>query len=37
MRQKLLAEVIAKVRHYANTGLVLGTERFREQVSRLRS
>lgn len=37
MRQKLSAEVITKVRYCANTGLVLGTERFREQVSRLRS
>jgi putative transposase len=30
-------EVIAKVRHCANTGLVLGTETFREQVQRLRN
>ena len=29
--------VLAKVRHCANTGLVLGTEAFREQVSRLRN
>lgn len=37
VRQKLPAEVVAKVRHCANTGLVLGTEIFREQVDRLRS
>jgi len=30
-------EVLAKVRHCANTGLVLGTESFREQVQRLRN
>ena len=30
-------EVLAKVRHCANTGLVLGTEAFRKQVCRLRS
>jgi putative transposase len=30
-------EVLAKVRHWVNTGLVLGTESFREQVHRLRS
>ena len=29
-------EVLAKVRHCVNTGLVLGTESFREQVHRLR-
>lgn len=36
IRQKLPAEVIAKVRHCANTGLVLGTEQFREQVEKHR-
>jgi putative transposase len=30
-------EVLAKVRHCANTGLVLGTESFRQQVRRLRN
>ena len=30
-------ELLAKVRHCANTGLVLGTETFREQVCRLRN
>jgi putative transposase len=30
-------EVMAKVRHCANTGLVLGTESFREQVHQLRN
>jgi len=30
-------QVLAKVRHCVNTGLVLGTESFREQVHRLRS
>jgi len=30
-------EVMAKVRHCANTGLVLGTETFREQVHQLRN
>ena len=35
--EALNIEVLAKVRHCANTGLVLGTETFREQVCRLRS
>ena len=35
--ERLNAEVVAKVRHCANTGLVLGTESFREQVNRLRN
>ena len=30
-------EVLAKVRHCANTGLVLGTESFRQQLHRLRN
>jgi putative transposase len=30
-------DIIAKVRHCANTGLVLGTEKFREQVNILRN
>ncbi len=30
-------EVIAKIRHCTNTGLVLGTEKFREQVESLRT
>jgi len=30
-------EIVAKVRHCANTGLVLGTELFREQVNQLRN
>ena len=33
----LAIEVLAKVRHCANTGLVLGTESFRDQVHRLRN
>ena len=33
----LPAEVVQKIRHCVNTGLVLGTESFREQVSVLRS
>ncbi len=36
-RESLDIEVLAKVRHCANTGLVLGTETFREQVRRLRN
>jgi hypothetical protein len=28
--------VISKIRHYAKTGLVLGTENFRAQVAKLR-
>ena len=35
--EALNMEVLAKVRHCANTGLVLGTETFREQVCRFRS
>ena len=35
MRENLNAEVIAKIRHCANTGLVLGTEKFRSQVQKL--
>lgn len=31
------AEVVQKIRHCVNTGLVLGTEKFREQVKALRS
>ncbi len=34
--QTLSAEVIQKIRHCANTGIVLGTESFREQVKALR-
>jgi len=30
-------EVLAKIRHCANTGLVLGTESFRQQVHKLRT
>jgi hypothetical protein len=30
-------ELLAKIRHCSNTGLVLGTETFREQVQRLRN
>ena len=37
IKETLDIEVIAKVRHCANTGLVLGTETFREQVHRLRN
>ncbi len=37
INQTLDIEVLAKVRHCANTGLVLGTESFREQVHRLRN
>lgn len=35
--QALSVEVVQKIRHCLNTGLVLGTERFREQVKTLRS
>ena len=35
INETLDIEVLAKVRHCANTGLVLGTESFREQVHRL--
>ena len=35
MRENLNAEVIAKIRHCVNTGLVLGTEKFRSQVQKL--
>ena len=34
--QSLSAEVIQKIRHCLNTGLVLGTEAFRDQVNALR-
>jgi len=37
IKETLGIEVMAKVRHCANTGLVLGTETFREQVHRLRN
>jgi putative transposase len=37
INETLDIEVLAKVRHCANTGLVLGTESFREQVHHLRS
>ena len=37
IKETLDIEVIAKVRHCANTGLVLGTETFREQVRLLRN
>jgi putative transposase len=37
INETLDMEVLAKVRHCANTGLVLGTESFREQVHRLRN
>jgi len=37
IRETLDIEVLAKIRHCANTGLVLGTQRFREQVRKLRS
>lgn len=37
IRESLDIEVMAKVRHCANTGLVLGTEIFREQVRLLRN
>ena len=37
INETLDIEVMAKVRHCANTGLVLGTESFRKQVHRLRN
>lgn len=37
IKEALHIEVMAKVRHCANTGLVLGTETFREQLRRLRN
>jgi hypothetical protein len=37
INETLDIEVLAKVRHCANTGLVLGTESFRDQVHRLRN
>jgi putative transposase len=37
MAQSLSAEVIQKIRHCLNTGLVLGTADFRDQVKALRS
>lgn len=36
-RESLDIEAVAKVRHCANSGLVLGTETFRQQVRRLRN
>ena len=36
-QETLNIEIIAKVRHFANTGLVPGTGKFREHVSRLRA
>jgi len=33
MNEVLNADVIAKIRHCVNTGLVLGTEIFRNQVA----
>jgi hypothetical protein len=30
-------DTIAKIRHCTNTGLVLGTEKFRDQIAALRS
>ena len=33
MSELLDLEIIAKIRHCANTGLVLGTEKFRKQVA----
>lgn len=36
-QESMDVEVIAKVRHCANTGLVLGTEKFRQQVNNLRT
>ena len=35
VREVLDTETIAKIRHCANTGLVLGTEKFRAQVATL--
>ena len=35
--QALDIDIIAKIRHCTNTGLVLGTEKFRDQVAALRS
>ena len=37
INETLDIEVLSKVRHCANTGLVLGTESFRDQVQRLRN
>ena len=37
INETLDIEVLAKVRHCTNTGLVLGTESFRERVHRLRN
>jgi len=33
MSEFVALDVIAKIRHCANTGLVLGTEKFRKQVA----
>ena len=35
MSELLDLEIIAKIRHCANTGLVLGTEKFRKQVANM--
>jgi len=37
VRTSIPTEVIAKIRHCANTGLVLGTEKFREEIELLRT
>ncbi|MFT7244972.1 MAG: hypothetical protein ACI82A_002337 [Candidatus Azotimanducaceae bacterium] len=37
MAQSLAAEVVQKIRHCLNTGLVLGTDAFRDQVNALRN
>ena len=37
MNEALDADVIAKIRHCVNTGLVLGTEAFRNQVASMRN
>ena len=37
MNEALDADVIAKIRHCVNTGLVLGTETFRNQVASMRN
>ena len=33
MRELLDPDVITKIRHCANTGLILGTEKFKKQVA----
>jgi putative transposase len=37
INEALTIEAIAKIRHCANTGLVLGTEKFRDQVESMRA